>query len=257
MQSFSTLDSHIYGGGWTAGLFCNQESELSQREKNPQGIILPAINGRGFGLIPNFYARTKSRQLKIALLDERKMVLLPFFFPYKNETRKRHILLTEAISNNFCQPTHPGPRSSCAICMVISTGAGDWKDEECLWNSGWTLLPTLRTQGLCTSGWPHWTEAQGGGAATHSGNTTGRLCRGGARALLGRLCRQGCHVEPMSSQALPPRQRVTSSSATPCSTSLCSETRDDSECSSIWLFLMLRSSVFPKKSNGCCFQKFT
>lgn len=25
----------------------------------------------------------------------------------------------------------------------------------------------------------------------------------------------------------------------------------------IWLFLMLRFSVFPKKSNGCCFQKFT
>lgn len=81
-------------------------------------------------------------------------------FPPIKMRPERDILLTEAISNNFCQPTQPGPRSSCAICMVISTGAGDWKNEKCLWNSGWAPLPTWRTQGLCT-GWPHWAEAQG------------------------------------------------------------------------------------------------
>lgn len=178
-------------------------------------------------------------------------------FPPIKMRPERDILLTEAISNNFCQPTQPGPRSSCAICMVISTGAGDWKNEKCLWNSGWAPLPTWRTQGLCT-GWPHWAEAQGRWRCHPQWIHDWAALQGvGARALLGRLCRQGCHVEP----------HVHPGTATQAVSDIlqCDTLQHQSVLWNqgwFWMLLYLFGFsccwdlLFPKKSNGCCFQKF-
>lgn len=126
---------------------------------------------------------------------------LTIFFPYKNETRKRQILHTEVISNNFCQPAQPGSHSSVQSAWSLALGWGTGRMKSVPETAGEPHCPLGEPRGSASDAAPQagLTESRGPGGTVllpMMEPCLGCSAGGWARAFLGRLCRRGHHVEP-------------------------------------------------------------